>query len=50
MGLKYACPPAARFGDDPPLWRTATLACLALSKHCISSLAALPDGALYIYA
>lgn len=21
--LKYDCPPAARYGDDPPLWRTA---------------------------
>lgn len=21
--LKYDCPPASKFGDDPPLWKTA---------------------------
>ncbi|ODN82823.1 hypothetical protein L202_01090 [Cryptococcus amylolentus CBS 6039] len=36
--LKYDCPPANRFGDDPPLWRSATLAFSSILGWVIATL------------
>ncbi|WVQ70582.1 hypothetical protein IAR50_000101 [Cryptococcus sp. DSM 104548] len=36
--LKYDCPPANRFGDDPPLWRTATLVFSSILGWVIATL------------
>ncbi|QRW03962.1 dimerization and cyclophilin-binding domain of Mon2 [Ceratobasidium sp. AG-Ba] len=32
--LKYDCPAASKFGDDPPLWKTATTCVLQTIKDC----------------
>ncbi|TFY76565.1 hypothetical protein EWM64_g7449 [Hericium alpestre] len=31
--MKYECPPASKFGKDPPLWKSATTNFLKIVKH-----------------
>ncbi|KAF7340848.1 Protein MON2 [Mycena sanguinolenta] len=33
--LKYDCPPASKFGNDLPLWKTATSNFLKIVKECV---------------
>lgn len=39
--LKYDCPPASRYGDDPPLWRTAMSTFVRVLDRVMPRLAAL---------
>ncbi len=32
--MKHDCPPSSKFGDDPPLWKTATERFLRIVKDC----------------
>ena len=32
--MKYDCPPSFKFGNDPPLWKTATGCFLRIVKDC----------------
>jgi len=43
LRLKYECPLPSRFGDDPPLWKTATLHFLQLARSIVASLKLLAD-------
>ncbi|WVF67919.1 hypothetical protein IAT40_002681 [Kwoniella sp. CBS 6097] len=36
--LKYDCPPANRFGEDPPLWRTALSTLLPILEQVLEAL------------
>ncbi|KAF8879578.1 guanine nucleotide exchange factor in Golgi transport N-terminal-domain-containing protein [Infundibulicybe gibba] len=41
--LKYDCPPPSKFGDDSPLWKTATTNFLKIVKECAIQLRNLKD-------
>ena len=43
LRLKYECPAPSKFGEDQPLWKTATLHFLQLARSCVDSLDALHD-------
>ncbi|KAF8639344.1 hypothetical protein AX17_001563 [Amanita inopinata Kibby_2008] len=32
--MKYDCPPPSKYGNDPPLWKTATTCFLRIVKEC----------------
>lgn len=36
--LKYDCPPSNKFGNDPPLWRTASKAALPIITGCLDQI------------
>ncbi|KAF8311099.1 hypothetical protein DL93DRAFT_1519713 [Clavulina sp. PMI_390] len=38
MKLRYDCPPASKFGSDPPLWKTATNSFLSILTNATPSL------------
>jgi hypothetical protein len=44
MKLKYDAPRASRFGDDPPLWKTAVLSFKIIARDCIEALDQLGSG------
>ena len=38
MKMKYECPPASKFGNDSPLWKTATSMFLRVVKETVPQL------------
>lgn len=44
LRLKYECPAPARFGEDQPLWKTATLHFLQVIRACVAALADLDSS------
>jgi hypothetical protein len=44
MKLKYDCPPASKFGKDPPLWKTATTNFLKVVKQATAQLQRIEPG------
>jgi hypothetical protein len=44
MKLKYDVPPASKFGDDPPLWKTAVSCFNTVARDCISAVDQLGSG------
>ncbi|KAG8736515.1 hypothetical protein FRC10_009226 [Ceratobasidium sp. 414] len=50
MKLKYDCPAPSKFGNDPPLWKTATTCVLQVIKDCTLELPEFDESAFPIAA
>ena len=45
--MKYDCPHPSKFGNDPPLWKTATKCFLRIVKDCVVQMKQLDQGQLH---
>jgi len=44
MKLKYDCPAPSKFGNDLPLWKTATTCFLRVVTECAAVISELGEG------